>query len=105
MKYAICLVSLLCFLALYTFSAVGLAVFRTHSYSVAAEIAGMDLPKNVDRTRLENVVLTTGNAPFYYRALANIAVFGGSLNAITIVAMVWNSKRRHRDEAAKTPKC
>lgn len=102
MKYWICLANLVCFVALYAFASVGLAVFRTHSISVAAEIAKMDSSSSVDRTRLEKVVLTTGNARFYYRALANGAVFGGSINAIAVVVMLWNSKRKHGDETAKT---
>jgi hypothetical protein len=94
MKYLLCLANLLCFLALYTFSSVGLAVFRAHSISVAAEIAKVNSSPNADRTMLETLVLTTGNARFYYRTLANVAAFGGSLNVLAIAVMLWNSKRR-----------
>jgi len=92
MKFCFLAANLLCFLALVGFSSVGLAVYRTHAVSVAVEIVKMNTDPNIDRAKLEKVVLTTGNAPFYYRVLTNLALFGGTMNVIAIVALLWPRK-------------
>jgi len=88
------LANLFYFLALYAFASAGMAVFRTHSISVAAEIAKSDSSQKIDRTNLEKLVRSTGNTEYYYRILANVAVLGGSTNAIVFVALLWLSKRK-----------
>ena len=104
MKYFLFCINIGAFLALYIMACVGLAVFRTHSISVAHQINKIAVQKNGDNFLIEQIVGSTGNAIFYYQTIAYMAGWGCMINIIVAVSgLGWNAYKRHQDNKSSMP--
>lgn len=102
MRHACMIMNLLVCLLLYVVSSLGMATFRTHSISVATEIARLFDIQTARTTELEQSVAATGNVRTYYRAISTIAAGGFCLNAAALAYSLWKGRapgsrpRNHR---------
>jgi len=94
MKYFIAISSIIICAAVYCVSSVGLAVHRVHAISVAAEIVQSQHLKDNERTSIERLVSSTGDASFYYSIISTTANVGAVVNLFAIG--YWFFRRPHK---------
>ena len=92
MKFWVACFNILICAVVLSLSAVGLAVHRAHSISIAADIAKTYNISDDKRDELVNLVTKTGNTKFYYSNVLTAAEAGVIGNFALII--YWTFTRR-----------